>query len=149
MYRAKWDGKNRYVVFESGDAGRGPEPHGARDGPARSAAQSDEFFLVYQPTFDLQRMSPTGVEALLRWNSPRRGVVQPDDFIPLLEETGLIVEVGRWVLSEACRQGAAWREAGHAIGMSVNVSGPPAGHRRVRRGRPGRPARRAASTRAR
>ena len=62
------------------------------------------------------------MEALLRWNSPRRGVVQPDDFVPLLEETGMITEIGGWVLREACRQSAGWRAAGHAIGMSVNVS---------------------------
>ena len=79
--------------------------------------------LVYQPTFDLHEMTPTGVEALIRWEHPKRGMVQPNDFIPLLEETGLIVDVGRWVLGEACRQGAAWREAGHLIGMAVNVSG--------------------------
>jgi len=63
------------------------------------------------------------VEALIRWRHPVRGVVQPDDFIPLLEETGMIVEVGRWVLREACAQGAAWREAAYPIGIAVNVSG--------------------------
>ncbi len=68
-------------------------------------------------------MNPTGVEALIRWKHPVRGVVQPDDFIPLLEETGLIVEVGRWVLKEACAQCAAWRAAGYPIGIAVNVSG--------------------------
>jgi EAL domain-containing protein (putative c-di-GMP-specific phosphodiesterase class I) len=89
----------------------------------RDALEKDEFFLVYQPTIDLSDMSPTGVEALIRWEHPTRGVVQPDDFIPLLEETGLIVEVGKWVLQEACRQGAAWRAAGYPIGIAVNVSG--------------------------
>jgi EAL domain-containing protein (putative c-di-GMP-specific phosphodiesterase class I) len=67
-------------------------------------------------------MTPTGMEALIRWRSPVRGVVQPDDFIPLLEETGLICEVGAWVLHEACRQGAAWRRNGYPVGMAVNVS---------------------------
>jgi len=89
----------------------------------RDALSNDEFFLVYQPTFDLRDMSPTGVEALLRWKHPTRGIVQPNDFIPLLEETGLIIEVGKWVLDEASRQGAAWRKAGYPIGMAVNVSG--------------------------
>jgi EAL domain-containing protein (putative c-di-GMP-specific phosphodiesterase class I) len=88
----------------------------------RVALENDEFLLVYQPTFDLRDMSPTGMEALIRWNSPTRGVVQPDDFIPLLEETGLITEIGKWVLEEACQQGAAWRQAGYEIGMAVNVS---------------------------
>ncbi len=121
MYRAKWDGKNRYVVFESAmqDA---VQSRMELEMDLREASENDQFFLVYQPTFDLQSMSPTGVEALLRWSSPKRGVVQPDDFVQLLEETGMIVEVGRWVLDEACRQSAAWREAGHSIGMSVNVS---------------------------
>jgi diguanylate cyclase (GGDEF)-like protein len=121
MYRAKWDGKNRYVVFESvmQDAVQGRME---LEMDLRVALENDEFFLVYQPTFDLRDMSPTGVEALIRWNSPTRGIVQPDDFIPLLEETGLITEVGKWVLLEACQQGAAWREAGYEIGMAVNVS---------------------------
>ncbi len=67
-------------------------------------------------------MTPTGMEALIRWRSPVRGVVQPDDFIPLLEETGLICEVGGWVLRKACLQGAAWRRDGHPVGIAVNVS---------------------------
>ncbi len=122
MYRAKWDGRNRYVVFESGmqDA---VQSRMELEMDLRDALENDEFFLVYQPTFDLRNMSPTGVEALIRWNSPSRGVTQPDDFIPLLEETGLIVEIGRWVLNEACRQGATWRAAGYPINMAVNVSG--------------------------
>ena len=73
-------------------------------------------------TFNLRDMSATGVEALIRWKHPTRDIVQPNDFIPLLEATGLIIEVGAWVLKEACCQGAIWREAGHPIGMAVNVS---------------------------
>src|SRR5271155_1054483 len=88
----------------------------------RDALRKNEFFLAYQPTFALSDMSPTGVEALIRWRHPVRGVVPPDDFIPLAEETGLIMEIGKWVLENACSQGAAWRESGHAIGMAVNVS---------------------------
>jgi len=64
----------------------------------------------------------TGVEALLRWNHPTRGVVQPDDFVPLLESSGLIVAVGAWVLDEACRQGALWHAMGHRFSVAVNVS---------------------------
>jgi diguanylate cyclase (GGDEF)-like protein len=122
MYRAKWDGKNRYVVFESGmqDA---VQSRMELEMDLRDAIENEEFFLVYQPTFNLRDMSPTGVEALIRWRHPSRGIVQPDDFIPLLEETGLITQAGKWVLQEACRQGAVWREAGHSIGMAVNVSG--------------------------
>ncbi len=122
MYQAKWDGRNRYVVFESGmqDA---VQSRMELEMDLREALERDEFFLVYQPTFDLRDMSPTGVEALIRWKSPERGLVQPNDFIPLLEETGLIVQIGKWVLGEACRQGAAWRRAGYPISMAVNISG--------------------------
>ncbi len=122
MYRAKWDGKNRYVVFETGMQ-HTIQNRMELEMDLREALENDEFFLAYQPTIDLNDMSPTGVEALIRWKHPVRGVVQPDDFVPLLEETGLIVEVGKWVLEEACSQGAAWRAAGYPIGMAVNVSG--------------------------
>jgi diguanylate cyclase (GGDEF)-like protein len=121
MYRAKWDGKNGYVVFESGmqDA---VQSRMELEMDLRDAFDKDEFFMVYQPTFDLREMVPTGMEALIRWRHPTRGIVQPDDFVPLLEETGLIVDVGRWVLREACRQGAEWREAGRRVGIAVNVA---------------------------
>jgi diguanylate cyclase (GGDEF)-like protein len=121
MYQAKWDGKNRHVVFEPGmqDA---VKRRMELEKDLREALPNDEFFLVYQPTFNLRDMRPTGVEALIRWKHPTRGVVQPNDFIPLLEQTGLIVEVGAWVLTEACRQGSTWRRAGYQIGIAVNVS---------------------------
>ncbi|HEX7289857.1 MAG TPA: EAL domain-containing protein [Conexibacter sp.] len=121
MYHAKWEGKNRYAVFEAGmeDA---VQLRMELEMDLQQAIQNEEFFLVYQPTFDLVNMRPTGVECLLRWRSPSRGVVQPDDFIPLLEESGAIATVGAWVLAEACKQGAAWHRAGHRIGIAANVS---------------------------
>ncbi len=121
MYSAKWDGKNRHAVFqtEMQDVIRNRME---LEMDLREALGNEEFYLDYQPTFDLSDMSPTGVEALIRWRHPRRGIVQPDDFIPLLEETGLITEIGGWVLDQACTQGAAWRAAGHPIGIAVNVS---------------------------
>jgi len=122
MYRAKWDGKNRYVVFET-DMHDNVQNRMELEMDLRDALAGEEFFLAYQPTINLTDMSPTGVEALIRWRHPVRGIVQPDDFVPLLEETGLIVDVGRWVLREACAQGAAWRAAGYPIAMAVNVSG--------------------------
>jgi diguanylate cyclase (GGDEF)-like protein len=122
MYRAKWDGKNRHVVFET-DMQDTIQNRMELEMDLREALEKGEFFLAYQPTIDLSDMSPTGVEALIRWEHPVRGVVQPDDFVPLLEETGLITEVGRWVLEEACAQVATWRRAGYPIGMAVNVSG--------------------------
>jgi len=121
MYQAKWDGHNRYVLFESGMQ-TAVQTRMELEMDLRMALENDQFYLVYQPTFDLHAMQPTGMEALLRWRSATRGVVQPNDFIPLLEETGLIVEVGKWVLREACRQALRWRERGHSIGVAVNVS---------------------------
>jgi diguanylate cyclase (GGDEF)-like protein len=121
MYRAKWDGKNRYVLFES-DMQDAVQGRMELEMDLRDALPADQFFLEYQPTFDLQAMVPTGVEALIRWRHPERGVMQPNDFVPMLEETGLIVEVGAWVLDEATSQCAAWREDGHAVGVSVNAS---------------------------
>ena len=88
----------------------------------RARVERGEFFLMYQPIFDLETGRVLGVEALLRWNHPARGVVQPDTFIPLLEETKQIVEVGRWVLDEACRQAAEWRLPERGMYVSVNVS---------------------------
>jgi EAL domain-containing protein (putative c-di-GMP-specific phosphodiesterase class I) len=122
MYRAKWDGKHRYAVFET-DMQDTMQNRMELEMDLREALEKKEFLLAYQPTVDLNDMNPTGVEALIRWKHPVRGTVQPNDFIPLLEETGLIVEVGGWVLREACSQGAAWRAAGYPIGMAVNVSG--------------------------
>jgi diguanylate cyclase (GGDEF)-like protein len=122
MYRAKWDGKNRYAVFESAMQDS-VQNRMELDMDLREALEQEQFFLAYQPTFALSDMSPTGVEALIRWKHPTRGIVQPDAFIPMLEETGLITEVGRWVLREACRQAASWRRSGYPIAMAVNVSG--------------------------
>jgi diguanylate cyclase (GGDEF)-like protein len=121
MYRAKCNGKDRYVAFESEMQGA-VQSRLELEMDLREALQNNEFFLVYQPIFKLSDMSPSSVEALIRWKHPTRGVVQPEDFIPLLEETGLITEIGGWVLREACAQGASWREAGCSIEMAVNVS---------------------------
>jgi diguanylate cyclase (GGDEF)-like protein len=122
MYRAKWDGRNRYAMYETGMQDVVQERM-ELEMDLREALERREFFLAYQPTLDLADMRPTGVEALIRWKHPVRGVVQPNSFIPLLEETGLISEVGRWVLAESCRQGAEWLAAGHEVSMAVNVSG--------------------------
>jgi diguanylate cyclase (GGDEF)-like protein len=121
MHRAKWDGKNRCVIFES-DMQHVVQSRMELEMDLHAALERKEFFLLYQPTLDLAGMAPSGFEALLRWTRPSQGIVQPMDFIPLLEETGLIVDVGKWVLGEACRQGARWRRDGHSVGMAVNVS---------------------------
>ncbi|MCW2548767.1 MAG: putative diguanylate cyclase/phosphodiesterase with sensor, partial [Mycobacterium sp.] len=81
-----------------------------------------QFHLVYQPICTLTSGQVTSVEALLRWTHPTRGELLPADFIPVLEESGQIVEVGRWVLAEACKQAVAWRNKGIDVAISVNVS---------------------------
>jgi diguanylate cyclase (GGDEF)-like protein len=89
----------------------------------RDAIRNNEFFLVYQPIFRLQDQTMTGVEALLRWRHPTRGVVMPGEFIPVLEATGMILAVGQFVLEEACAQAAVWAQAGRSLTVSVNASG--------------------------
>ena len=94
MHRAKWEGKNRYVVFESGMQDV-VQSRMELEMDLRGALDRDEFFLVYQPTFDLRGMAPDGCRGADPLERPVRGIVQPNDFIPLLEETGLIVDVGQ------------------------------------------------------
>jgi EAL domain-containing protein (putative c-di-GMP-specific phosphodiesterase class I) len=86
------------------------------------ALADGQLFLLYQPLFDLSTERMIGVEALIRWRHPTRGVVPPDQFIPLAEESGLILPIGHWVLREACRQASSWHRQGHELVMSVNVS---------------------------
>jgi EAL domain-containing protein (putative c-di-GMP-specific phosphodiesterase class I) len=88
----------------------------------RRALAAEEFSLEYQPVLDLRSGEVTAVEALLRWHHPRRGWVPPSEVIPVAEESGLIVPLGRWILEEACRQVARWRRAGHALDIAVNIS---------------------------
>jgi EAL domain-containing protein (putative c-di-GMP-specific phosphodiesterase class I) len=86
------------------------------------ALSRDEFFLVYQPTIDLESNAFAGVEALIRWRNPARGVVKPEMFIPELEHSGLIASVGKWALDTACQQGAVWHAKGYRFSVSVNIS---------------------------
>ncbi len=122
MYRAKWEGRNRFAVFESG-MGERVRNRVELEMDLRGALEQGQYRLAYQPTLDLGDLRPTGVEALLRWQHPARGTLEPESFIPLLEETGLITEVGAWVLEEACRQAAAWHASGFPLAVAVNVSG--------------------------
>jgi EAL domain-containing protein (putative c-di-GMP-specific phosphodiesterase class I) len=122
LYRAKEAGKDRYVLFEGGRDTLGEEPL-AMELDLRDAIERGEFFLLYQPTFNLLSKAVTGVEALIRWRHPSRGVIAPDQFIELAETTGMIIPIGRWVLEAACLQAAAWHRSGYEIGIAVNVSG--------------------------
>jgi diguanylate cyclase (GGDEF)-like protein len=121
LYEAKGLGKDRWVAFES------RMQTAAQDRlwleiDLTQALEAGQFFLLYQPTFDLQSETITGIEALIRWRHPVRGVILPDEFIPLAEETGLIVPIGRWVLGTACQQAAVWHRQGRPLGMAINVS---------------------------
>jgi diguanylate cyclase (GGDEF)-like protein len=121
LYRAKASGKHRAVVF-SASMQEAVEEHRHLQLDLGRALEAKEFFLLYQPTVDLDTGALNGVEALIRWRHPVRGVMQPDSFIPSLESSGLIVPVGQWVVEEACRQGADWQRLGHRFTISVNVS---------------------------
>jgi diguanylate cyclase (GGDEF)-like protein len=121
LYEAKAAGRNCFVHFER-SMHTAVEDRVTLELDLRAALGADQFFLMYQPIFDLETRSPLGIEALIRWNHPRNGLVQPDAFIPVLEETRMIVEVGRWVLTEACRKAVEWRLHDHNMYMSVNVS---------------------------
>jgi len=121
LYRAKGAGRDQSVLFELAMQNAARERLTLKS-DLESALDRDEFFLLYHPIFDLDRVQVQGVEALLRWQHPTRGTITPDVFIPVLEESGLIVEVGRWVLDEACRQASAWHGRGHGMSISVNVS---------------------------
>ncbi len=121
LYEAKDAGRNRYVLFER-QMQEDVDSRTELDRELRLALERDQFVLHYQPTFGIRDAATTGVEALLRWDHPGRGLVAPGDFLPMLEANGLIVPVGRWVLHEACRQGAAWHDAGYPVVMSVNAA---------------------------
>jgi diguanylate cyclase (GGDEF)-like protein/PAS domain S-box-containing protein len=121
LYRAKALGKARFVSFEP-EMFSEMRKHTELEMDLRDALESKQFFLVYQPNVDLESLRVKGVEALIRWRHPVRGVVSPAEFIPVLEENGSIIEIGRWVLLEACMQAMAWHRKGLGLSMSVNVS---------------------------
>ena len=122
MYRAKDDGRNTYRFFTAEMNARAAERLDLETDLRRALAQR-EFVLLFQPKLDLRTSAISGVEALLRWERPGVGLLEPANFMPLLEETGLIVPVGEWVIGEACRQLHAWEEAGvHVVPIAVNLS---------------------------
>lgn len=121
MYRAKESGRNTMRFFSPSLQVR-LKARAAMEEELRQGMRSDQFVLYYQPQMRGDRL--TGVEALLRWKHPKRGIVPPEEFIPLAEETGLILPLGNWVLETACRQIAAWgqRKETADITLAVNVS---------------------------
>lgn len=123
MYHAKDSGRNNYRVFDP-EMNRRIINHMQLDSALRDALKRNEFYLVYQPLIDLRQQRVVGTEALIRWNSQLLGPVSPIDFIGLAEENGLIIDIGRWVLEEACQQVTKWHKAGYKhMSVAVNISG--------------------------
>lgn len=123
MYRAKEMGRNNCYLYSSELTEQAMERL-TLESALRNAIQRDEFELNYQPQFELATNKLLGVEALIRWNHPELGQIMPDRFIPVAEESGLIVEIGVWVLRAACEQMQAWQQQGLALNViAVNVSG--------------------------
>ena len=123
MYHTKTHGKNGYEFFADNMKAAFHRQLSMENG-IRKALEKKEFELFYQPQIDVMEGRVCGMEALIRWNHPERGVLLPDQFIPLSEETGLIVEIGNWVLDSACRELKAWRLQGVSddVQMAVNIS---------------------------
>lgn len=123
MYNAKETGRNNYQCFHPDMTSKAMEAV-AIESKLRCALERDEFELHYQPQVDLRSQTIVGVEALIRWQNPDLGFVSPATFIPLAEETGLILPIGEWVLKTACKQSILWQEAGlPKVQMAVNISG--------------------------
>jgi diguanylate cyclase (GGDEF)-like protein len=118
LYRAKADGRGVFRFFEAEMDAR-MQTRRALEVDLREAVVGGQFELLYQPLIDVQTMHVRGFEALIRWHHPKRGMVPPLDFIPLAEETGLIVSIGEWVLREACREAAAWPDD---VSVAINLS---------------------------
>lgn len=122
LYRAKAQGRNNYAYY-SKELTEHARQRIELETQLKQAMQNDELKLFYQPQTCLISGEIIGAEALLRWQSPKRGMIPPSEFIPLAEQTGLIRELGKWVLHEACRQGSSWLNSGHNIKrLAVNVS---------------------------
>ncbi|AOE62304.1 EAL domain-containing protein [Pseudomonas corrugata] len=122
MYHAKERGKNNFQFYQA-DMNASALERLELESDLRHALEQNEFVLYYQPQFSGDGKRLTGAEALLRWRHPRRGLVPPGDFIPVLEELGLVVDVGDWVIDEACRQLKTWHQAKVRVPkVSVNIS---------------------------
>jgi diguanylate cyclase (GGDEF)-like protein len=123
MYRAKEQGGDNYQLYAPAMNAPIADPL-ALESELRRALEREEFVLYYQPQVSIADWQIVGVEALIRWQHPKRGLVLPSAFIPMAEETGLIVSLGEWVLRTACAQAKAWQEAGlPALRVAANISG--------------------------
>ena len=121
MYHAKQNGRNGFSFFNP-DMNAHVVERVEMESSLRRALANNEFELAYQPEINMATGMTIGVEALLRWRHPERGLLMPGQFIAAAEESGLIVQIGDWVLRQACQQAATWRDAGNPVVMAVNVS---------------------------
>jgi diguanylate cyclase (GGDEF)-like protein/PAS domain S-box-containing protein len=122
MYHAKEQGRNNFQFFKAEMNLKAVERQ-SLEGNLRRALERKEFLLHYQPKVKLTTGEITGVEALIRWQQPDRGLVPPSQFVPIAEDCGLILQIGRWAMREACRQARAWQDAGlPRLPIAVNVS---------------------------
>ncbi len=122
MYQAKASGRNTYRRYEAAMTDQALSQL-SLETDLRLALERQEFIVYYQPIFDMKTHHLAGAEALVRWRHPQRGLVPPDDFIPLAEETGLIRPIGAWVLERVCQTLCEWRQIGLCVPISVNLSG--------------------------
>ena len=121
MYQAKGDGRNNFSFF-SADMNKDMLQRITLEQSLRRAVLQQEFCLHYQPIIDNQTGQIIAVEALVRWLDPKKGLIPPDQFIPIAEETGLIEPIGEWVLQQALSDLKGWHEKGYLINMAINVS---------------------------
>ncbi len=122
MYQAKHNGKNNYQFFTT-EMNDKVVKRLAFENKLYKAVEKNEFVLYYQPQTDMDFKKITGFEALIRWNLPKEGLIAPDEFIPIAEETGSIIQIGSWVMKEACSQNKSWEKAGIGnVRIAVNVS---------------------------
>ncbi len=130
LYKAKAEGRGRYRYYtdELTDSARKRIECETR---LRYAIKKGEFEVYYQPQVHIQTGRIVGAEALIRWNDPERGIISPVVFIPIAEETGLIGDIGEWVLNETCRQGKIWLDQGHRLTLAVNLSAHQVRHQNI------------------
>ena len=121
LYDAKQDGRDKFSVFNA-EMGRAASERFQIEQELKCALEEEQFTLYYQPRVDTVSGKVASVEALVRWVHPERGLVPPNNFIPICEETGMIEELGYFVMKRGCEQAMAWQKAGLDIGMSINVS---------------------------
>jgi diguanylate cyclase (GGDEF)-like protein len=118
---AKAAGKDRYTLFNANMRSM-IEGRGVAEAELNGALQDGQLFLLYEPIYDLGTRRVAGVEALLRWRHPKRGVLTPDDFMDLAQESGLNVPIERWALEDACRRAAAWEVEGRSVGVCLQIA---------------------------